>query len=221
MLTKLFFIALLFPVNYIFAQQTDCKVLKPEIAGTYSGECKKGLAHGKGVAQGIDRYEGQFNKGLPNGKGTYKWASGVYFEGEWKEGVRDGNGKMVYSDSTITGIWKQDKYIGKKEGPPYSIIRSLSVARYTFTKTQDRNDAVKIRIMQTGQDNVTIEDFSMVYDSGTEYRSGNYYGIESVTFPLTVKVKYRAWNQLLTSQFTVIFEFVINDRGSWNVMISN
>jgi hypothetical protein len=221
MLTKLFFIALLFPVNNIFAQQTDCKVLKIEIAGTYAGECKKGLAHGKGVAQGIDRYEGQFNKGLPNGKGTYKWANGVYFEGDWKEGMRDGNGKMVYPDSTVTGIWKQDKYIGKKEVPPYSIIRSLSVARYTFTKTQDRNDAVKIRIMQTGQDNVTIEDFSMVYDSGTEYRSGNYYGIESVTFPVSVKVKYRAWNQLMTSQFTVTFEFVINDRGTWNVMISN
>jgi hypothetical protein len=25
----------------------------------YSGECKKGLAHGKGIAQGIDHYEGQ------------------------------------------------------------------------------------------------------------------------------------------------------------------
>jgi hypothetical protein len=64
---------------------------------------------------------------------------------------------------------------------------------------------------------MTIEDFSLAYDSGSEYRSGNYYGIENMKFPVSVKVKYRSWNQLRTSQYNVIFEFIINEPGSWDV----
>jgi len=48
--------------------QEPCKVLKQEIATKYFGNCKKGLAQGKGVAVGRDKYEGQFKNGLPNGK---------------------------------------------------------------------------------------------------------------------------------------------------------
>jgi hypothetical protein len=221
MLKKLFFILLLIAGSCAYAQQSDCKVLKPEIAGVYSGDCKNGLAQGKGIAQGIDRYEGQFKKGLPNGTGTYKWANGVYYAGGWKNGLRDGSGKMVYPDSTVNGEWREDKYMGIKKIAPFMIVSSLSVARYTFTKNPEKNDRVKIRLMQSGQDNTDIEDFSVVYDSGTEYRSGNFYGIENVTYPLTVKVKYRCWNQLKTSQFNVIFEFLINEHGSWDVVISN
>ena len=73
--------------------------------------------------------------------------------------------------------------------------------------------------MQGGLDNISIEDFSLVYDSGSEYRSGNYYGIENVKFPVNVKVKYRSWNQLMTTQYNVIFEFVINQPGSWEIVI--
>ena len=50
----------------IFAQN-PCKVLMKEISGSYSGECKKGLADGKGEAKGVDRYIGAFKKGLPDG----------------------------------------------------------------------------------------------------------------------------------------------------------
>ena len=51
-----------------YLQHADCKATKAEISGTYVGGCKKGLVHGNGIAQGIDRYEGQFIKGLPSGK---------------------------------------------------------------------------------------------------------------------------------------------------------
>jgi hypothetical protein len=207
--------------NLAGAQNTDCKVVKPEISGTYSGGCRNGLAQGKGIAQGTDRYEGQFSKGLPEGRGKYTWAGGVYYDGQWKSGMRDGKGKMVYPDSVVTGYWKADKYVGKKLIPPYKIVSSLSVSRYTFSKTAERNFGVKIRIMQGGHDNVSIEDFSMAYDTGSEYRNGNYYGIENVSFPLSVKIKYRSWNYLMTSQYNVIFEFVINEPGSWDVVINN
>jgi hypothetical protein len=179
------------------------------------------LANGKGIAQGIDHYEGQFIKGLPSGRGTYRWASGVYYEGEWKNGMREGEGKMVYPDSTVTGFWKEDKYQGDKPIQPFKIITSMSVSRYSITKAADKNDGVRIRLMQGGLNNISIEDFSLVYDSGSEYRSGNYYGIESVKFPLNVKVKYRSWNQLMTTQYNVIFEFVIYQPGSWEIVITN
>jgi hypothetical protein len=222
MLKKLFFVFFVCTGGSVYAQQTDCRVLKPEISGTYTGDCKKGLAHGKGIAQGIDRYEGQFNKGLPDGTGTYKWANGVYYTGEWNDGLMEGNGKMVYADSTVTGIWKQDKYIGKKAIASYKIIRTMSVTRYAITKAPEQANRVKIRITQAGRDiSSSVEDFSLAYDTGSEYRNGSYYGIDNVLFPLTVKVKYRTWNQLRTTQYDVIFEFTINEPGSWDVVISN
>jgi hypothetical protein len=221
MITRLFFVLIIAFGSNLYAQTSDCKVIKESISGSYTGGCKNGLAQGKGIAQGIDRYEGQFAKGLPSGTGKYLWANGVYYEGEWKKGLMDGAGKMVYPDSTVTGIWKEDKYMGKRAIAPYSIVRSLSVARSTITKTKDGNYRVKIQIKQGGSDNTTIEDFSLAYDSGSEYRSGNYYGIENITFPLSVKVKYRSWNQLRTTQYDVIFEFIINDPGSWDVTLTN
>jgi hypothetical protein len=221
MINRIFFILMLITGSSLYAQSGDCKVSKTSISGSYTGDCKNGLAHGKGVAQGIDRYEGQFVKGLPSGTGTYSWANGVYYQGQWKKGMMEGEGKMVYPDSTVTGVWKEDKYIGKKVIPPYAILSSMSVARSTITKTKDGNNRVKIQIKQGGTDNMTVEDFSLAYDSGSEYRSGNYYGIENMKFPLTVKVKYRSWNPIRTSQYSVIFEFIINEPGSWDVVLTN
>lgn len=221
MLKNLLVLIMLLSGISLFAQNSECKVLKPEIAGTYQGGCKKGLAQGKGVAQGVDRFEGQFSKGLPDGNGTYKWANGVYYEGQWKAGLRDGKGRMVYPDSVVAGFWKEDKYVGKKLIAPYRIISSMSVSRFSITKASDKNERMKLRIMQGGVDNVSIEDFSMMYDSGSEYRSGNYYGLDNVKFPLNLKIKYRSWNQLMTAQTDVIFEVLINDPGSWEIILYN
>ena len=76
--------------------QKGCQVLKPEISGTYTGKCKKGLANGKGLAVGTDTYEGRFSKGLPAGRGKYTWADGRVFQGEFKEGIMEGQGTMIY-----------------------------------------------------------------------------------------------------------------------------
>jgi hypothetical protein len=205
----------------IYAQNNDCKVNVSGLAGSYTGGCKNGLAHGKGIAQGTDHYEGQFNKGLPDGKGTYRWASGVFYEGEWKNGLREGQGKMVYPDSVVTGYWKGDQYLGKKPVAPYKIITSISVARYTISKSADKMYGVKLRIMQGGLDNISIEDFSMAYDNGHEYKNGYYYGIENEKFPMSLKIKYRSWNQLMTSQYNVIFEVEIFEPGCWNIVLNN
>ena len=41
-----------------FAQ--PCKVIPDSLQGSYSGKCKDGLAHGKGIARGVDFYKGEF-----------------------------------------------------------------------------------------------------------------------------------------------------------------
>ena len=75
-------------ISCIYSQDNkdNCKVLMNEISESYQGDCKDGLAHGNGLAQGIDTYEGKFKKGLPYGNGKYAWANGDYYDGRWKEG---------------------------------------------------------------------------------------------------------------------------------------
>ena len=141
-----------------YSQKSDCKVNIPEISESYTGDCRKGLAHGQGIASGIDQYEGRFVKGLPDGKGTYTWAQGNYYEGEWKKGLKEGYGKMVYGDSVVTGYWKKDQYQGEKLIAPYKITQSMNVSRATIKKSAGSVSGVRIKIMQGGIENTVIED---------------------------------------------------------------
>jgi hypothetical protein len=219
------FLLILFPVlvsgNIAYPQENDCKVLKPAISDSYTGDCRNGLADGKGVARGIDYYEGQFDKGLPSGKGTYKWADGTYYEGHWENGNREGAGKMVYRDSTVTGYWKDDIYAGKKLVPPYEVMRTMSVSRYNIIKSVGAADEVRIRILQGGADNRSVSNLSITSSSGDEFRTDRVYGLEKVKFPLDVKVRYTSRTMFGTSQFTVNFDFRINEPGVWDVTITN
>jgi hypothetical protein len=219
---KLIFLSILISGNLLYAQESDCKVLLPRISGTYSGECKKGLANGTGVSQGIDKYEGEFRKGLPEGLGTYRWADGTFFEGYWKDGLREGSGKMIYSsDSTITGYWKADKYVGKENLKKYEVLQTRYVARSTFSKVSDTPKQIKVRLTMGGAPNTSIQDFSIIYSSGDEFKMNNVYGIQNVTFPVTVRVSYLTWNVVHSVQSQVSFEFVINEPGNWDVNIQN
>jgi hypothetical protein len=218
---RLLLLMALLSSQFVNAQDSDCKVALPAISGTYSGGCKSGLAQGKGIAQGIDHYEGQFDKGMPEGKGTYTWADGSYYEGQWKEGVKEGKGKMVYKDSTVKGFWKNGKYVGEKLVPAFKVMNTLSVTRYNIAKTSNIGNEVRIKILQAGSDNMTIEDLSLAYDSGQEYRMGSNLVIQNVLFPLDMKIKYRCSNLFRTSQFNVIFEFAIFEAGTWEVTITN
>ena len=87
-------------IHFSYSQVGDCKVLKPEIAGIYSGDCKKGLANGKGIAEGIDKYEGKFKDGLPHGNGTYQYANGEIYQGDFKN-VFSHQSILVMAHSTV------------------------------------------------------------------------------------------------------------------------
>lgn len=203
------------------SQESNCIVGRVEISGAYSGGCKNGMAHGKGIARGIDTYEGQFRLGLPDGKGTYKWADGSYYTGMWSKGQRSGKGIMVYADSTQNGYWENDIFVGEKLVPDYEVIRYTSVSRYTIRKVPGSLNEVKIRFLQAGSDNDSVRDLILSYSSGDEYRDGRIYGLNNCHFPITIKTRYRSSNLMRTSNFLVEFEFRINKPGTWEVIINN
>jgi hypothetical protein len=212
-----------FIVNNLVAQE-ECKVLKPEISGSYTGKCKKGLADGKGKAVGRDIYEGQFNEGVPWGKGTYTWANGDVYAGEWKNGLRDGEGDFTFKisekDTTVNGLWANDRYLGPKPKEP-EVISKTSIDRYNIYRQGDILNRVLIDFQQNGMRNTSITNLIMASDSGTETSLGYLIGYENIIFPVVIKVNYTTYNKLHTQQFYANFEFKISEPGDWRVEIFN
>lgn len=148
----LLFYPLLFFGFYSSAQQ--CEVDKESIKGTYTGECKKGKAHGQGKSAGTDTYEGAFKSGLPDGQGTYTWSNGNVFTGKYIKGLREGKGIMTFKmlnvqDSIVEGYWKKDSYIGKYEKPWVIHSKTGSVRDVDVEYTPDNVRRVKIIITNT------------------------------------------------------------------------
>jgi len=218
----LFLVIMILSWVSLSAQESDCKVLLPRLSGSYKGECRKGLAHGVGVAQGTDRYEGEFRKGVPNGRGAYRWSDGTFYEGYYKQGLREGSGKMTYrADSVITGFWKADRYVGKHHVKKYEVLKSRFIARSSFIKTSNSPNQIKVKLTMGGAPNNSVQDFSMTYSSGDEFNPGNAYGIQNITYPVTVRLTYRTWNAFRTVMTDCTFEFRINEPGSWDVNVQN
>ena len=92
----LIFLVLTVLANHSYAE--NCKVNDADIAGEYSGECKDGLAHGTGRAQGKNLYVGQFINGNKSGKGVFTWPSGSRYEGYFVDDKRTGKGVLTWSD---------------------------------------------------------------------------------------------------------------------------
>ena len=72
----------------IISFSQDCKVLDPNLSGSYVGECKNGKAEGKGKAVGLHTYEGEFKAGFPDGPGFYTDNLGNSFKGYFKKGKK-------------------------------------------------------------------------------------------------------------------------------------
>ena len=217
------FLSFLFSGNTAFTQET-CKVLKPGIDSAYHGKCKKGLAHGKGKADGIDSYLGKFVDGLPDGKGTYTWANGDQYIGQWDQGRKNGEGtltlKLNEKDSIVSGLWKDDNYLGPKPDNP-KVINNVGVDRHTFKKISDAKDRVLVKILQNGMKNTGVSNFLMSGTTGVETMLGQDVGYDFVEFPITIKVSYITFNKMHTDQYPVHFEFKISEPGDWRVEIHN
>ncbi len=212
--------------------QNYCKVLKPGIDSTYTGDCKQGLANGQGTASGVDRYTGEFKKGLPDGTGTYIWINGDKYEGQWKKGLREGSGKFTTAyngrDSVISGIWQSDKYIGEESIKPYVILFRNGVTRVSCIRTGDQPLRVSYKFTRGGtssEHTSPISNLLLQGSSGTESSSSSFFGFDDVTFPFEGKITFSAPSALSSpgspSAVTLNYElnFVINQPGAWMVTI--
>ena len=228
-IASLFLFFLIGGIVKIDAQNTPCKVLKKGIQQEYIGKCKNGLANGKGIAKGKYIYEGKFKKGLPEGKGKLTFSEGNYYDGQWKNGLMDGRGAHYFKvngvDSVRVGYWEKGKYIGKILIPDYVVKWNRGVDRYNFNLLNENitsaTNKIFIKFKQNGGDNVTISNLSIVGDSGNRIGTSNQEGYENVTFPFTCKLNYDTANKLKTSTNSIIFTFVINKPGEWEVILNN
>lgn len=86
-----------------------CRVMDPELQGTYAGACVNGLAHGQGKASGIARYTGAFVDGRKQGKGIKEWPNGDRYEGQFAGDLKHGYGVYVWGRRSQ---WAGQRYSG-------------------------------------------------------------------------------------------------------------
>ncbi|MBE9512033.1 MAG: hypothetical protein IMY71_14285 [Bacteroidetes bacterium] len=221
-LIKISFIFCLWFLALLSFGQTDCKVLKAEISLIYKGDCKNGFAHGDGDASGRDHYIGEFKKGLPHGKGTYDWSTGEIYEGYWRKGLRHGAGNYSFfsngMDTTITGRWVNDEYVGEKSSTQtYKVLYKDNIGRIKFVRFGGGGD-IRIRFLQSGGE-IPVQNPMLSGDSGTMKIERFFTGFENAEFPFTGKVVFYAPSVWGASIMRCELRFEINEPGKWDVYI--
>jgi hypothetical protein len=204
--------------------QQDCRVKSDKLSGSYEGKCTNGLADGKGLAIGVDKYRGKFRDGYPHGKGTYTYADGSVYKGEFVMGRREGRGvyeQIVDGKKHIKdGYWKDDTFIGAKKEKPYVVRMRRNLDRYTINRVGE-GDLIRIFLKQNGRNNTSVRDLMTFASSGNEMNLANNLSFKDVEFPFTCKLRYTTMNKIQTQTVEVVFEFEIKEPGTWNVEIHN
>lgn len=102
--------ALLLLLTMVFGktEAQSCRVLDPELQGSYAGPCVDGLAQGQGHARGTAEYRGGFVAGRKHGKGVKTWPMGDRYEGDFAGDRKDGKGVYVFGK----GKWEGERYEG-------------------------------------------------------------------------------------------------------------
>ena len=109
-------------------------------------ECRSGdCVNGYGVIIYVNGniYEGEFKNGKRDGQGTLTWTDGEKYEGEWKNGNYHGKGTLTYVDGTIyEGEWHNDRREG--EGTLTNADGSKIIGVWFDGKLVSTNDQVKL-----------------------------------------------------------------------------
>ena len=84
--------------------------------GKYIGQIKNDEMNGHGMFiysradnEALDYYNGTYKNGLKDGKGKLVWKDGQFYDGQWKDGKRNGFGKEIYGDhDSYEGYFKDN-----------------------------------------------------------------------------------------------------------------
>ncbi len=112
------------PPGWTVINKSDCKVWnpapQPTASVTWTGECHKNVADGRGVlqwrvgGQPTERYEGEMRNGRPHGRGVFTYADGRRYDGSFRALQREGKGTLSFPNGTrYEGEWKADKPNGR------------------------------------------------------------------------------------------------------------
>lgn len=207
----------------VFGQE-KCEVIQKELQkGEYIGECKNGLANGKGVFKGENTYEGNFKKGKAHGKGSMLYANGRRYFGDWKNGARHGEGKYIFNitgkDSILEGRWNKNKFIGKKKKKGYEVISKLAVPRYNFRKISDVTNSVTIIIKNNGL--IYRSPSNINATSGNSVRRLGGIAYENINmYPFKCEMNYTVPRKI-SGSYRASFYFEILEPGEWVLTISH
>jgi len=219
---KLFLITLILPFSLV-AQQ-NCKVLLPALDSVYIGKCKNGLAHGSGEAWGRFHYKGKFVDGYPQGEGRAEYPDSTVYVGNWKAGLKHGKGTVHFKENgkeiQRTWMWENDVRLNEVLPPPYKVITQRNVSRMRVFKQGSENQ-VWFYPNSKGGVSTEYQDMQLSGTSGRESKFNNKFGFDDVVFPFKGSIRYKAWNQLRTTQFEILVEIEISERGTWIVEIQN
>jgi hypothetical protein len=205
--------------------QDDCKVLMEAISATYLGDCRNGLAHGQGIATGIDKYEGSFRRGLPHGRGSYTWANGDMYSGQWRNGKRHGEGTFIFfQNGEITkqsGVWINGIFRGEDTFAAYSRGHIFNLERFAVRKTGAGN-RVLVNFYYSGTQGQFPSDFDFKIGTGFSHREGLAVGFDQVDFPAQILITYTVPDKLGRGlAIPVRFELTIYQPGQWEIRLYN
>ncbi len=209
--------------SYSQKSEENCRVLLHPINDSYEGGCKKGFAHGKGIAKGKDLYEGKFKMGLPHGIGKYTWANGNTYTGGWKKGKMNGVG-TYYSASNgedLKGIWEENEFIKEYKGPAYNITyKSTSIEKVNiYALNGGIPGTIDIELRRDGYKNHNFNYIFLNGMTGMQETSSNFIGFKGVAYPFEGNVKFQALSRTGITTINYSLDFVINDKGAWKVII--
>lgn len=107
---------------YVDEKQITKIVLKRR--SCISGDCLNG--YGVFLSRSGERYEGNWKQGSREGRGICYYANGDKYEGQWSDNHKQGEGKMTYKNGSIkNGIWEKDAFKGEiknKDALLYSLL---------------------------------------------------------------------------------------------------
>ncbi|GAB4815949.1 hypothetical protein N2152v2_002995 [Parachlorella kessleri] len=105
-------------------QRVKGKAVSADGSFEYSGGWKGELRHGYGVMyqaslcaagrqRGVCKYMGEWQADLQCGQGKCLYVDGSAYDGEWKDGMRHGKGKLTSQGYKYDGQWQDDKQHGQ------------------------------------------------------------------------------------------------------------